>query len=209
MEEEIVKRKRGRPPKNPDKPVKPKMKNRGTDGTNTSIRNKLLGEKQEEISRIINESVQFFKRKPVKTNEELAERLDEYFSNCVNKGQIPTVEDMCLALGVTRMTLYNWETGVQTNPERAEIVQKAKEILAAIDAKLVSEGKIPQVTYIFRSKNYFGMRDQQEVVLTPNVDPLGEGVDTERLKQKYLENTYGMNDEIKVEMLPEGNESAT
>lgn len=197
---EEVKKRRGRPPKNPDKP---KMKNRGADGVATSIKNKLLGEKQEEISRIIQESVQFFKRKPVKTNEEIAERLDEYFQNCVQTGQIPTVEDMCLALGVTRNTVYLWEHGVQTNPERAEMIQKAKEILAAIDAKLVSEGKIPQVTYIFRSKNYFGMRDQQEVVLTPNQNPLGDSVDTERLKQKYLENTYGMSDDITIEVLPE------
>ena len=203
MEEEPKKR-RGKPPKNPDKPVKPKMKNRGADGAATSIKNKLKDEKKEEISRIIQESVQFFKRKPVKTNEEIAERLNEYFHDCVETGQIPTVEDMCLALGVTRNTVWTWEHAVQTNPERAEMVQKAKEILAAVDAKLVSEGKIPQVTYIFRSKNYFGMRDQQEVVLTPNVDPLGESVDTERLKQKYLENTYGISEEIKIEKLPEG-----
>ena len=51
------------------------------------------------------------------------------------------------------------------------MVKKAKEILAGIDAKLVSQGKIPQVTYIFRAKNFFGMRDQQEVVLTPNNPP--------------------------------------
>ena len=75
------------------------------------------------------------------------------------------------------------------------MVKKAKEILAGIDAKLVSEGRIPQVTYIFRAKNYFGMRDQQEVVLTPN-NPLGDTTDTETLKNKYLENTYGITEEI-------------
>lgn len=43
-----------------------------------------------------------------------------------------------------------------------------------------------------------GMKDQQEVVLTPNTSPLGEQKDAEALKQKYLENTYG------VAELPEG-----
>ena len=180
-----------------------KKKARGRSAMVTSAKKRLQNEKKEDISRIIQESVQFFKRKPVKTNEELAERLNEYFHDCVETGQIPTVEDMCLALGVTRNAVWTWENGVQTNPERAAMVQKAKEILAAIDAKLVAEGKIPQVTYIFRAKNYFGMRDQQEVVLTPNQNPLGDTVDTERLKQKYLENTYGMSEDITIEVLPE------
>ena len=154
-------------------------------------------EKKEEISRIVGESVQYFKRKPVKTNEEIAERLNDYFQDCCVNGQIPTVEDMALALGVTRAALWDWENGVMKNPERAEMISKAKEILAAIDAKLVSEGKIPQVTYIFRSKNYFGMKDQQEVVLAP-VNPLGDGMDAEKLKQKYLENTYGILEEPEI-----------
>ena len=45
------------------------------------------------------------------------------------------------------------------------MIKKAKQILAGIDAKLVSQGKIPQITYIFRAKNFFGMTDKQEVVL--------------------------------------------
>lgn len=156
-------------------------------------------EKKEEISRIVQESVQYFPRKTVKTNEEMADRLNAYFRECYEKGQIPTVEDMCLALGTNRRTLYAWENYDRTNPERAAMISQAKEVLAAIDAKLVSEGKIPQVTYIFRAKNYFGMRDQQDVVVTPNVDPLGE-VDEERLRKKYLD--AAMDEEITVEPVP-------
>ena len=143
-----------------------------------------------EISRIIGESYQFFKRKPCKDNAEVAERLNEYFQICYQYGQIPTVEDMALSLGIDRTTLWDW-TQRTKNRERAEMIQRAKEILAAIDAKLVTEGKIIPVTYIFRAKNYYGMKDQNEVVLTPNVDPLGDTVDEEKLKQKYLESTYG------------------
>lgn len=154
-------------------------------------------EKKEEVTRIVKESVQYFRRKGVKTNEEIAEGLDQYFADCVANGQIPTVEDMALALGTTRQTLWEWENKVTQNPERAEMINRAKEIIAAIDAKLAVEGKITPVTYIFRSKNYYGMRDQQEVVLSP-VNPLGEDVDTEKLKQKYLENTYGILDEPEI-----------
>lgn len=144
-----------------------------------------------EISRIIGESFQFFKREPCKDNAEIAERLNEYFQICYEYGQIPTVEDMALSLGVDRRTLWKWEQESSKNRERAEMISRAKEIMAAIDAKLVTEGKIIPVTYIFRAKNYYGMKDQNEVVLTPNTDPLGDMVDEEKLKQKYLESTYG------------------
>ena len=103
---------------------------------------------KDEISRIVMESFQYFNRKPVKTDEECAERLNDYFKQCSETGQIPTVEDMSLALGVTRWTVLDWETGRSQSPTRSRMIKKAKQILAGIDAKLVSEGKIPQVTYI-------------------------------------------------------------
>ena len=126
----------------------------------------------EDVSRIIMESFQFFNLPIVKTDEECAERLNQYFNLCAERNQIPTVEDMSLALGTVRRTVWDWENGTQ-GPVRANMIKKAKELLAGIDAKLVSEGKIPQVTYIFRAKNFFGMKDQQEVILEPR-NPLGE-----------------------------------
>ncbi len=151
-----------------------------------------LDAKKEDIQRIVWESAQYFDRKPVQSDEECAERLNDYFAQCSREGQIPTVEDMALALGVVPATLWDWENGRSRTPARAEMIKKAKGILQGIDAKLVSEGKIPQVTYIFRAKNFYGMRDQQEVVLTPNTDPLGEQKDPESMRQKYLEATYNL-----------------
>ena len=39
-----------------------------------------------------------------------------------------------------------------------------------MDAELAQEGKIQPVVYMFRAKNYYGMKDQQDVVLTPNTN---------------------------------------
>ena len=39
--------------------------------------------------------------------------------------------------------------------------------MAGLDAELVQQNKIPAITYIFRSKNYYGMRDEQKIVLEP------------------------------------------
>ena len=37
--------------------------------------------------------------------------------------------------------------------------------------------------YIFRAKNYFGMKDQQDIVLTPNT-PLGDSPDQKQLEER-------------------------
>ena len=47
-------------------------------------------------------------------------------------------------------------------------------------------GQIDFVTYCFRAKNYYGMRDQTDLVITPN-QPLGGDVDPEDVAQKYAE----------------------
>lgn len=137
---------------------------------------------REEISQAIWESYQYFNRPLAKTDEECAQRLNDYFTQCNETGQIPTVEDMCLALGTVRRTVWDWEQGSQ-GATRAHMIKKAKEILAGIDAKLVSQGKIPQITYIFRAKNFFGLSDKQEVEISPK-QPLGEQRDPEELRKR-------------------------
>lgn len=144
-----------------------------------------LNATQEEVSQIVRESFQYFNRPCVKTDDECAERLNAYFKQCADEGQIPTVEDMALALGTVTSVLLEWQRG-SVGPVRSGMVKKAKQILAGIDAKLVSQGKIPQVTYIFRAKNFFGMTDKQEVVVTPN-NPLGDETPPDELQAKYIE----------------------
>lgn len=157
-----------------------------------SVKHNLQNVQPGDIGRIVWESYQYFNRKPPKDDEECAERLNDYFKQCNETGQIPTVEDMALALGVTVATLWDWQNERRQSPVRAEMIKKAKGILAGIDAKLASEGKIPQVVYIFRAKNFHGMRDQQEVVVTPNTDPLGDRKSGEELAEKYIDSVRGI-----------------
>ena len=155
-----------------------------------SIADTFKGQKGD-ISKAINASFKYFNVPTPKNDDEIAERINNYLQDCFENDDIPLVENLALAIGVTRTTLWEWETGGKgSTPVKANMIKKAKEILAGIDAYLVSKGKIPQVTYIFRAKNFFGMKDQQEVVLTPN-NPLGDGSDSEQLKEKYLADTYG------------------
>lgn len=119
----------------------------------------------EEIQKAIHNAYQYFNREIVKSDEECADRLNSYFRDCHEQQMIPTVECMSLALGTVRRTVWDWEQGIGCSAARTNMIKKAKQILAAIDADLVSAGKIPQVVYIFRAKNFFGMSDQQEITI--------------------------------------------
>ena len=138
----------------------------------------------EDIKEITSNILHWYGKKIVKDDDECAERLNEYFERINQTGEIPTVEKMCLALGTVRQVVWQWENGMGCSQARADMIKKAKEILAAMDAELVSRGKIPQVTYIFRAKNFFGLRDQTDLVITPN-NPLGEVQDPDTIAEKY------------------------
>ena len=47
-------------------------------------------------------------------------------------------------------------------------MKKAKDYIATYDAEMANQGKVPSPVYIFRSKNYYGMKDVQEVKVEAN-----------------------------------------
>ena len=47
-------------------------------------------------------------------------------------------------------------------------MKKAKDYIATYDAEMANQGKVPAPVYIFRSKNYYGMKDVQEVKVEAN-----------------------------------------
>jgi len=143
--------------------------------------------KADDIRRIGKSLLKWYRMTPVKTDEELRERLERYFLETLEAGEIPTVEEMCLALGYPRQTIWRWEVGEEgSTPTRRYLIKKAKEFLASFDAKLVQENKVNPTTYIFRAKNYFGLKDEQEYVLTPN-NPLGDIKDSKEIRKRLSE----------------------
>ena len=130
-------------------------------------------EKRAFMAKAVYNAHQFFKvgLNPVKSEEELADRLNYFFDVCANTQQLPTVEKMCLCIGYTTQEVLNWTNGAPykwVTEECRLIIKKAKNLIASMDAELAQEGKIQPVVYMFRAKNYYGMKDQQEVVVTPN-----------------------------------------
>ena len=139
--------------------------------------------KAEDIKRIMKDCLMFYDKPLVSSDEECRERLEWFFDTCGETGQLPTIEKMIMALGATKSTVWNWENGMGCSAERMNIIKKAKEFIASFESAMVTEGKINPVVYIFRAKNYFGMKDQQDIVVKPD-NPLGDYQSPEELAKR-------------------------
>lgn len=113
--------------------------------------------------------------------EETAERLNWFFKTCEETQQLPTVEKMYLALGMNRSRYSDWVRN-DTNPDIVKMIEKGKALISAMDAQLATTGTLQPVVYIFRAKNYYGMRDQ--------VDIQASTVDPTETNHKLLEDKY-------------------
>ena len=85
--------------------------NNPTGNKNMSVEKSFKGDKSE-IGQILNNSLYWFNRPIVKTDEECAERLNEFFKHCTENNEIPTVEKMALALGTVYHGYPSW-TGLR------------------------------------------------------------------------------------------------
>lgn len=114
-----------------------------------------------EVIEMVQKAYILFNRPTATTDEDVADSFNWYFTEYLPKtGVFPTVEGLAASCGISTRTLCDWENLSDT---RSLMVQKAKQILAELDAQLVQNGKIPQVVYIFRSKNFHGMQDAVKV----------------------------------------------
>lgn len=129
--EQVVKKKRG---------LKPASLDANFTGTQIDIRNAILN------------ATRYIKAEPCKSDNEVADRIELYFNECAEYGIIPKWETLALALGITRAAIWKWATGQSGSPARQRMVQRAKDILSAVDAELVQTGKVNPVVYIFRAE---------------------------------------------------------
>lgn len=145
---------------------------------------------RDEIRQLMNESLYWYYMEPVRTDDETAERLNLFFRHVQETGEIATVEKLCLCLGITPKQLIRWRGG-EVGVVRRQMCEKAVSIIAAMDSSLVTARKIPEVTYIFRSKNYYGMSDKQEIEIS--ADTPYEEESPEQLRERYLKSIASAN----------------
>ena len=126
-------------------------------------------EDKDTIRAVLTETLQWYDRgqdRPT-TDEQIYNRSREYLQSCIDRGQRPTVENYCLALGYARTTVNEWKNGNNCGSDRMNIIKNAFDCFAAFDAGMATTGKLNPILYFFRAKNFYSMRDQQELVIEP------------------------------------------
>lgn len=93
------------------------------------------------------------------TDEEIKQRIDDFFAYCQDSCIRPGIETLCAALCISRTTLFNWNNGKYCSPQCQEYVQSAKALISAYIEQAVLSGKISPPSGIFLMKNWLGYRD--------------------------------------------------
>lgn len=121
---------------------------------------------------------------PDKSNaHELEERFWRYVDLCNERDVRVTNQVAYFAMGITKDDVYNWENDRTRSPAHSELIKKVKSFCAAYREMLGADGRLNPVTLVWWQKNYDGLVDKSEVVLTPN-NPLGTITDQKQLEER-------------------------
>lgn len=145
-------------------------------------------ESKEDIQRVMADTLKWYERgedRPT-TDDGIMKRSTEYFTECMETGTRPTVEAYCLSLGYARQTVNEWKHGNNCSSARMDIIKRAYDVFATFDAGMAANNKLNPVLYFFRAKNYYDMRDQQDLIITPK-RPLDGNIDAADVAAKYAE----------------------
>lgn len=116
------------------------------------------------VSAVLNNYLELLDKTPIQTPEECADRLNQFFAKCAERGQLATIESMALELGLTNQQMNDWINNKTKGEVVSLMLQKAKQVIAAQDAELALRNRINSILYIFRSKNFYGMVDKREII---------------------------------------------
>lgn len=120
---------------------------------------------------------------------EAEERFINYINVCAESGMKVGNLMAYNAIGIDHRRILELSTpGARgyRGPQWQVFIQKIRSFCSAFREILMQDGKINPVTGIFWQKNYDGLADKQEVVVTPGQD-LGEQTSAEDLHKKYLD----------------------
>ena len=121
-----------------------------------------------------------------KSEEEMNQRFKDYLMLCMEYQIQPSNMACYLALGVSKQLISKWENHEVGTTFQWDFAQKVKQTISTFREIAANEGKINTVWAIFMGKNYDGLKDQQDILVTPNV--IGQTDDATTLAEKYRDN---------------------
>jgi len=111
-------------------------------------------------------------------------RIREYFQFCIDNDRKPNIKGLGNWIGVSDETVMRWRRGEYRNETHCGLIKKAVDALQEMWWDYGQNGKCNPASWIFIGKNAFGMRDEQQIVVTPN-NPL-DNMSTEQISDRYL-----------------------
>ena len=121
--------------------------------------------------------------------EQVQARILQYFQFCADNDRKPQIIGMANWLGVSRATINEWKKGNVRSGTHFDIIQKAVSLLEEQWIEYMQNGKINPAAGIFLAKNWYGYKDTQDVVVTPQA-PYESG-SPEDVAKKYVEGMVG------------------
>ena len=111
------------------------------------------------VQELVTSLKQLHDRGKPETDEEIKQRIDEYFLFCQQSSIRPGIESLCMALHISRTTLFNWNNGTGCSEMCQELIQSAKAFIGAFIEQAMLGGKISPPSGIFLMKNWLSYKD--------------------------------------------------
>ena len=118
---------------------------------------------------------------------QVKQRIDEYFVLCGQNDMKPSVQGFCMALKISRSTLWNWKSGAFRKGTHEEVIVNAFSTLEALWEDYMQNGKINPMAGVFLGINNYGYRDVKQVSVNPVVIESNKTVDVAAIEAKYAE----------------------
>lgn len=90
------------------------------------------------------------------SGEELQERIDAYFADCLERAEPPFITELCVWLDTSRKVLLEYEE----KPEFSNTIKKAKQKCEAAIEKGMMLNKMNATGAIFNLKNNYGWEER-------------------------------------------------
>jgi len=113
-----------------------------------------------------------------KTDEEVDQRIEQYFAFLETSCLRPSIETLCTALHISRTTLFRWKQGIDCSEHRQASIQNAIQIISSFLEQSMLSGMLNPASGIFMLKNWCGYKD------TLSIEDVSAAVKEERKKYK-------------------------
>jgi hypothetical protein len=140
--------------------------------------------------------------------DEVKERISQYFQLMIELDSRPTMTGLAMALGYNHNRIHeiinNLPLGGKTGTayklygqttssvpkESRDLISAAVDVMKSLWEDYMQNGKIYPACGIFLGKNFYGMKDEVEHVVTANNNPLDE-YSAEDIAQRYIQDKNG------------------